>query len=162
GDAMINGDAGSPDVLRFGEKGQLWISVEARGRSHHGAHVHLGENAIEALLAGLTELLTLRKIDCPIPAEVRDAIRAAGPRSELGQGGAKPEGLQKIRVTLGRIEGGTSVNWIPDRAMARADIRFPPGLSVAGVLAAVKGSIGRMQNVEVSVLSSSEPNWTDP
>ena len=39
GDAMINGDAGSPDVLRFGEKGQLWISIEARGRSHHGAHV---------------------------------------------------------------------------------------------------------------------------
>src|SRR5579859_2374426 len=41
GDAMINGDAGSPDVLRFGEKGQLWIELEARGKSHHGAHVHL-------------------------------------------------------------------------------------------------------------------------
>src|SRR5262249_37362398 len=26
GDAMINGDAGSPNVLRFGEKGQIWIT----------------------------------------------------------------------------------------------------------------------------------------
>jgi len=33
GDAMISGDAGSPDVLRFGEKGQLWIEVEARGKA---------------------------------------------------------------------------------------------------------------------------------
>jgi len=162
GDAMINGDAGSPEVLRFGEKGQLWISLEARGRSHHGAHVHLGENAIETLLAVLTRLLTLQNIECPIPADVRSAIRAAGPRSELISGVGETETLQRITVNLGTIEGGTSVNLIPDRAMARADIRFPPGLSVAGVLAAVHEAIGQLPNVEVSVLSSSEPNWTDP
>ena len=162
GDAMINGDAGSPDVLRFGEKGQLWISVEARGRSHHGAHVHLGENAIESLLTALIRLLALQKIDCSIPAEVRSAIRAAGPRSEQVSGVGETEALQKITVNLGTIEGGTSINLIPDRAMGRADIRFPPGLSVAGVLDAVKELIGKMPNVNVSVLSSSEPNWTDP
>jgi succinyl-diaminopimelate desuccinylase len=162
GDAMINGDAGSPNVLRFGEKGQLWISVEARGRSGHGAHVHLGENAIEKLLVVLTRLLTLPKIDCPVPAEVRSAIRAAGSRSEQVSGVGETDALQKITVNLGTIEGGTSVNLIADRATARVDIRFPPGLSVTAVLAAVKDLIGQMPNVEISVISSSEPNWTDP
>jgi acetylornithine deacetylase/succinyl-diaminopimelate desuccinylase-like protein len=40
GDAMICGDAGSPQVVRFGEKGQIWLELRARGRANHGAHVH--------------------------------------------------------------------------------------------------------------------------
>jgi succinyl-diaminopimelate desuccinylase len=162
GDAMINGDAGSPDVLRFGEKGQLWLFIEAHGRSHHGAHVHLGENAIEKLLVVLAQLLTLQNVDCSIPAAVRRAIRAAGARSERVSGVGETEALQKITVNLGTIEGGTSINLIPDRATARVDIRFPPGLSVTGVLAAVNEAIGQFPDVELSVLSSSEPNWTNP
>ena len=33
-------------VVRFGEKGLLWIEVEATGIAAHGAHVHKGVNAI--------------------------------------------------------------------------------------------------------------------
>lgn len=162
GDAMINGDAGSPDVLRFGEKGQLWITVEARGKSHHGAHVHLGDNAIETLLGALNRLLELRGLDCPIPASIRRAIHEAGPRSEQVAGSGETDALQRVTVNVGIIEGGTSVNLIPDRASARADIRFPPGLTVAEILTAIDRLIGNLRNVSVSVLSSSEPNWTDP
>ena len=36
-------------VVRFGEKGLLWIEVEARGIAAHGAHVHKGVNAIDRL-----------------------------------------------------------------------------------------------------------------
>jgi acetylornithine deacetylase/succinyl-diaminopimelate desuccinylase-like protein len=42
GDAAIIGDAGSCRVLRLGEKGFLWIEIEAVGTPSHGAHVHLG------------------------------------------------------------------------------------------------------------------------
>jgi succinyl-diaminopimelate desuccinylase len=162
GDAMINGDAGSPDVLRFGEKGQLWIEVEARGKSHHGAHVHLGDNAIETLMSALTRLLQLRDLACPIPDGIRQAIRAAGPRSELVSGAGETHALQKVTVNLGTIDGGTSVNLIPDLAVARADIRFPPGLGVSDLMAGIDRLIGGWRNVSVKVLSSSEPNWTDP
>jgi len=162
GDAMINGDAGSPDVLRFGEKGQLWIKLEARGKSHHGAHVHLGENAIETLLRALRRLLELRELDVPIPPAIRQSIRDAGPRSERVSGAGETDALQRVTVNLGVIEGGTSVNLIPDRASARVDIRFPPGLSVAQMLAAIERKVGGLGNVSFSELSSSEPNWTEP
>ncbi len=162
GDAMINGDAGSPEVLRFGEKGQLWIELEARGKSHHGAHVHLGENAIERLLAALARLVALRDFPCPVPTAIRDAIRAAGPRSERVSGIGETDALQKITVNIGTIEGGSSVNLIPDRAVARADIRFPPGLTVAQVLAEIRRLLSGVPNVDLRALSSSEPNWTDP
>ena len=53
GDANICGDVGSPMVVRFGEKGLLWIEVEATGVAAHGAHVHKGVNAIDRLRAAL-------------------------------------------------------------------------------------------------------------
>ncbi len=52
GDANICGDVGSPMVVRFGEKGLLWLDVEAKGAAAHGAHVHKGINAIDRLRAG--------------------------------------------------------------------------------------------------------------
>jgi acetylornithine deacetylase/succinyl-diaminopimelate desuccinylase-like protein len=61
GDAVIIGDAGSPLVLRFGEKGFLWLEVEARGRAAHGAHVHLGENALDRLSEALDAIRALRR-----------------------------------------------------------------------------------------------------
>ncbi len=59
GDAVILADAGSSRVLRFGEKGFLWIEIEATGHAAHGAHVHLGDNAVERLLAALSRLQAL-------------------------------------------------------------------------------------------------------
>ena len=44
GDANICGDVGSPKVVRFGEKGLMWIEIETTGSPAHGAHVHK-ENA---------------------------------------------------------------------------------------------------------------------
>jgi acetylornithine deacetylase/succinyl-diaminopimelate desuccinylase-like protein len=161
GDAMINGDASSPEVLRFGEKGQLWIELEARGKSHHGAHVHLGENAIERLMEALTRLAALRDFTCPIPDAIRHAIRAAGPSSERISGIGETDALQTITVNIGTIEGGSSVNLIPDRATARADIRFPPGLRVEQVITEIRRLLSDLPSVDMREISSSEANWTD-
>jgi acetylornithine deacetylase/succinyl-diaminopimelate desuccinylase-like protein len=162
GDVMLSADAGSPGVLRFGEKGQLWIEIEASGKSHHGAHVHLGRNAIEALMAALDRLLQLRALDCPIPPDIRAAIDTAASRSEAVSGLGETAALKQVTVNLGVIHGGISVNLIPDRARARADIRFPPGLTVKEVVAEIERLIGGLPDVRFSVLAGTEPNWTDP
>src|SRR5579885_3059615 len=73
----------------------------------------------------------------------------------------EPDALGDAMIS-GTIEGGISVNLIPDRATARADIRFPPGLAVADVLAEIRRRLDGLPGVEVRLLSSSEPNWTDP
>ena len=62
GDAMICGDVGSPLVVRFGEKGLVWIEIEAEGSPAHGAHVHKGVNAIDRLRAALDALKTLEAL----------------------------------------------------------------------------------------------------
>src|SRR5258708_20291888 len=56
GDAMISADTGSPNVLRFGEKGMIWLRLDATGKSAHPAHVHKGYSPIEKLLSPIHPL----------------------------------------------------------------------------------------------------------
>jgi len=162
GDAMLSADAGSPSVVRFGEKGQLWLEVIARGKSNHGAHVHLGENAIVRLMQALDALRTLEGLPVPIPAGVMAAMREAKPVSEAISGQGEFDTLTHVTVNIGTIAGGIAVNIIPDLATARADIRFPLGLALNEVLAQIEARLGGIQGVEWEVLSSHEPNVTDP
>ena len=89
GDAVIVGDAGSPHVLRFGEKGFLWIEIEATGRAAHGAHVHLGVNAVDRLRSALDALTGIPALRPDAPAAVTAAIGAAK--------------LETLKTTLGRM-----------------------------------------------------------
>ena len=77
GDANICGDVGSPRVVRFGEKGLMWVEVEATGSPAHGAHVHRGTNAIDRLRTALDRLKELETIPSRRRAAVTEAIAKA-------------------------------------------------------------------------------------
>jgi acetylornithine deacetylase/succinyl-diaminopimelate desuccinylase-like protein len=162
GDAVIVGDAGSPEVLRFGEKGFLWVEIEAAGRAAHGAHVHLGTNAVDRLRAALDRLDALRALAVDMPAAVAAAIAAAKPISEALCGAGEAETLSRVTVNIGRIEGGTSPNLVPARARAAVDIRLPVGVPVARALAALAAALDPVPGVSWHVLRQVEPNFTDP
>ncbi len=159
---MINGDAGSPLVARIGEKGYLWVRVTSKGVPNHGAHVHLGENAIERLLAALTPILALRDLPCPLPEGIARTIRDAKPISEPLSGVGEAETLSHITVNLGQIAGGLNINTIPDSAVALLDIRLPPGVTIEDVQTRVAAALDPLHGIEWEVLSECEPNWTDP
>lgn len=162
GDAMICGDAGSPRVIRFGEKGQMWIEVRARGRAAHGAHVHLGANAIERLIEALTRIRGLAKMECAVPPEIAAAVRAAAAVSEPISGAGESNVLLSVTVNIGTIEGGRAVNTVPDEAQAKVDLRFPPGVRTTDIERRVREAVADVAGVEVKILSRCEPNWTDP
>src|SRR5207248_2229616 len=82
GDANICGDVGSPMVVRFGEKGLMWIEIEAHGVAAHGAHVHKGVNAIDRLRTALDRVKELERLPVAAPDAVVRAIEAARPISE--------------------------------------------------------------------------------
>lgn len=161
GDAVIIADAGSPRVLRFGEKGFLWIDIEASGRAAHGAHVHLGENAVERLLEALTRLRTLSILPVAAPAVVLAAIVRSRAISEPLSGVGEAAVLGRLTVNIGRIEGGTSTNLVPSSARAGADIRLPVGVSVATVEQALASALD-LPGITYRVLRRFEPNHTDP
>lgn len=162
GDAVLIGDAGSPMVLRFGEKGFLWVRVAATGTPAHGAHVHLGVNALDRLRAALDAVDLLRGLRPAPPPGVAEAIAVAKPISEALSGAGEADVLSSVTVNLGRVEGGTSPNLVPARAEAALDIRIPAGLSVAEVEAALAGALAGRDGVTFEVLRRSEPTVTDP
>ncbi|EEP82362.1 predicted protein [Uncinocarpus reesii 1704] len=82
GDAVICGDVGSARVVRFGEKGFVWIAVEAEGVAAHGAHVHKGVNAVRHLRKALDAVESLEGTVVDGPRDVGEAIDAAAIVSE--------------------------------------------------------------------------------
>jgi acetylornithine deacetylase/succinyl-diaminopimelate desuccinylase-like protein len=162
GDAAIIGDAGSPSVLRFGEKGFLWIQLTASGKPSHGAHVHLGVNAVDRLRRALDRLSALAEVEFIAPSAVTAAIAAAKPISEKLSGAGEAEVLGRITVNVGRLHGGTSMNLVPASAEAGVDIRLPAGMATARMEAAIAEALAPIAGVQWEVLRRIEPSVTPP
>ncbi len=162
GDAAIIGDAGSPRVLRFGEKGFLWVELEAVGKAAHGAHVHLGVNAFDRLRAAMDAVTGLRALPAAAPEAVTRAIAAARSVSESLNGVGESGVLGSVTVNIGRVEAGTSMNLIPASARAALDIRLPVGVSAAAAEAALDAALAGMAGMTWRVLRRFEPSFTDP
>jgi succinyl-diaminopimelate desuccinylase len=162
GDAMISGDAGSPLVARFGEKGFLWVEIQASGTPAHGAHVHKGKNAIDGLIAALQSLKQLEELEVCAPAEVVRAMEAAKPFSEPISGAGEAETLGRLTVNIGVIEGGVSPNLVPSSASAKVDIRVPVGLSARDVERVLGEKLAKAPGITFHVIQRCEPNYTDP
>jgi succinyl-diaminopimelate desuccinylase len=161
GDAMISADAGSPRVLRFGEKGMIWLKLTAHGRSAHAAHVHRGDSAIEKLVDALAALRAIRDLPVDAPPRVLDAIAAASGASEALSGAGESDVLRRVTLTIGTISGGRLPNLVADHAQATVDVRLPVGTTVAAVEREIV-RIATLHDVGVEITRRYEPNFTDP
>jgi acetylornithine deacetylase/succinyl-diaminopimelate desuccinylase-like protein len=162
GDAMICGDVGSPLVVRFGEKGLVWITIEADGQPAHGAHVHKGVNAIDRLRAALDALKRLEALPVAALPEVTAAIHAAAAISEPLSGIGETDTLQRVTVNIGRITGGVSPNLVPAHASAAADIRLPVGITLEAVEAALHRELDDLSGIRWCILQRYPPSVTLP
>jgi acetylornithine deacetylase/succinyl-diaminopimelate desuccinylase-like protein len=162
GDANICGDVGSPRVVRFGEKGLMWVEVETTGSPAHGAHVHRGANAIDRLRTALDRLKDLEEVPFQAPPVVTEAIARAKPISEPLSGTGEAETLQRVTVNIGTIEGGTSPNLVPTHAIARADIRLPVGITTDILVARLDEWLAPLEGVRWRAIRRFEPSFTPP
>jgi acetylornithine deacetylase/succinyl-diaminopimelate desuccinylase-like protein len=162
GDAALIADAGSPMVTRFGEKGFLWITVDATGSPGHGAHVHRGINAIDRLRNAMDIVSDIRKTRVDTPPIVYDAISSARATSEKLSGAGETEVLTYVTVNIGKIEGGSSPNLIPASASFAADIRIPVGVSAAEIARKLEKDTSKLDGVTLRIDRLTEPSYTDP
>jgi succinyl-diaminopimelate desuccinylase len=159
-DAVIVGDAGSPLIVRTGEKGLLWLELSATGKAAHGAHVHHGVNAIEKLMEAIVCVKDLENLEVKGSEEVLKAIEAATPQSSKLAGGGEADVLRRITVNVGTISGGTSMNLVPDSATTKLDIRLPYGITTDKVVEHIRDRLKFIQGVTFNVLRKYDPTWT--
>jgi len=162
GDANICGDVGSPRIVRFGEKGLMWVEVEATGSPAHGAHVHRGTNAIDRLREALDRLKELEAIPFQVPAAVTEAISDAKAISEALSGAGEADTLSRVTVNIGTVEGGTSPNLVPTHAIARADIRLPVGITTDVLARKLDEWLSPLAGVSWRAIRRFEPSFTEP
>lgn len=162
GDAMINGDVGSPRVLKFGEKGFLDMQILAKGKAAHGLHKYKGINAIDRLMNVLLEIEKLEEQKVEMPPKVLKTILEGQSVSESIDMAGEVENMQHVTVNVGKIEGGYIYSTIPANAEAQITIGIPIGTTLDKIKKQVFEIINRHEGITYRIYSETEPNWTDP
>ncbi len=132
--AIVVGEPTSNAPL-VGHKGSLKFYARFRGVSAHGSMPHLGVNAIYKAARALARL---EKFDFGVPAH-----RVMGAPT----------------LNVGTIEGGSTVNAVPDAAAIGVDIRTVPGMDHSELL---KKLNSLLEEAEIEVFSDLQPVWTEP
>lgn len=104
-------------------KGVLRVAITVPGRAAHGATPERGTNAIFGAL--------------PLLKALRDEFAPALARRR------HPD-LGPPTMNLGRINGGTQINIVPDACELQLDLRCPPNVSRADVLAELRALVRRL------------------
>lgn len=120
-DLAIVGEPTRLDVVTA-HKGSLWLRLETRGKSAHGARPELGRNAVHQM------------------ARIVDALEtdyAAGLRKR------RHPLLGSATVSVGTICGGTQPNIVPDSCAATVDRRTLPGETEVAVRREIRSFLGQ-------------------
>lgn len=133
--AMVVGEPTS-NYPFVGHKGSVKFHARFKGVSAHGSMPHLGVNAIYKAAKALGEL---EGFDFGVPAHPI---------------------MGKPTLNVGTIEGGNTVNAVPDAASIGVDIRTVPGMDHAALLSRVARLLG--EETQVDVFSDLLPVWTQP
>jgi len=134
--AVLVAEPSTLDVF-IAEKGALWLRCLAKGKTAHTSMPHLGQNAILEMvhfLSRVEESLDLRVEAHPL--------------------------LGEPTFTVGTIQGGVTVNVIPDTCEAQLDIRLLPGMDHQMVAEQVRKLGG--DRVEVTLIDWKAPVETRP
>lgn len=160
GDAVIVADVGSPRVVRCGEKGLIWMTLEANGKSAHGAHVHRGVNAIDTLIDALESIKSLEKQRMPPLHPAASVMAHAFDISEPLGGQGEQEAMSRVTVNVGKISGGDAPNLVPGSASADLDIRVPIGVQTQHLRDRISLLLQSHPGVIANITRCYEATWT--
>lgn len=132
--AIVVGEPTSNYPL-VGHKGSVKFYARFKGVSAHGSMPHLGVNAIYKAARALGKL---EGFDFGVPAH---AV------------------MGSPTLNVGTIEGGNTVNAVPDSASIGVDIRTVPGMDHTQLLEELRNLLGE---TELDVFSNLPPVWTQP
>jgi len=121
-DLAIVGEPTSHQIVTA-HKGNVWLELEAEGRSAHGSRPELGRNAIHAM-ARIVDVLE---------TDYAKKLRQRRRHPLLGH----------ATINVGTIRGGTQPNIVPDSCAIMIDRRTLPGETEAGVRREIQSLLAR-------------------
>jgi succinyl-diaminopimelate desuccinylase len=137
-------------AVTVADRGSIWLTLSARGTGAHGSRPILGENAIDRLYAAIEEIRTISderlSLDPAIDPIVEESVAYYEPT--MGAEAAR-DLFARPTVNLGVIEGGESVNSVPQRATARLDIRLTASVDTSDLLSRIRACVDGCSGVAI-------------
>ena len=178
-DEEIGGDAGLPALLEAGQlqadacvigeptceegrhsvtvadRGSIWLTMEARGEAAHGSRPVLGVNAIDRLYDAVTVLrerfgTQALSLDPTIDPVIEESVAYYEPL--MGEATVR-DLFEYPTINLGTIEGGESINSVPQSAHAEIDIRLTAGVQTPDVLSDIRDCAADCEGVTIADVS---------
>ncbi|OKH75109.1 hypothetical protein EB72_13020 [Mycobacterium sp. SWH-M1] len=150
GDALICGEGPGFRRLALGEKGVLWVEVNAEGPAGHSSAVQRGCSASARIAEAVSRIDALNGMTGSLPVEL--AVMAS----------ADPDPGLVLSSNVGTVAAGTFVGQMATRAKAEVDLRLPPGITTRDAFALVEEAVAGIESVRVRELKGWDANWTAP
>lgn len=163
GDCCLNGEPGSPHVVRIGEKGPLWARFTVTAPAGHGGYPNRGGVGAIALAARLiVDLDKVTHLQPETSPAFRQALEQARPAMERGLGPGIVETVQAVTLNVGKIGGGVKISLKPTECVFDADIRLPIGIEKGRLMAALEAILVRHPSARMEEIIFAAPNASDP
>lgn len=162
GDCCLNGEPGSPHVVRIGEKGPLWARFIVTGPSGHGGYPQRGVGAIMNAARLIIDLDAVTRIAPQTPPALKAALEAARSAMERGLGAGVVETVQAVTLNVGKIHGGVKISLKPTECVFDVDIRLPIGVDKAMLMDKLDAILARHPHARMEEIIFAAPNASDP
>ncbi len=162
GDCCLNGEPGSPHVVRVGEKGPLWLRFTVTGPSGHGGYPQHGDGAIARAARLIVDLHKVTLMSPQTPQALRAALEIARPAIELGLGPGVVETVQSVTLNVGKIHGGVKISLKPTECVFDVDIRLPIGIDKEAILPHLAEILSRHPDARMEEIIYAAPSISDP
>lgn len=162
GDALINGEPSSLDNIRIGEKGQYWFKFISKSQGGHGAYSALKRSAITEMIELINDLKNLPEELNNIPEKYRLIMEEARVNYDSLLCNGATDAALSASINVGVINGGLSVNMVPEKCVAEMDFRLPPGIPNGILNNWIEEIVNRHPYCSVEEIDSQDAQITDP
>ena len=155
GDALLSSEPSSTSVIRIGERGFVWGTVEFSGEGGHGAYPSGKASPVERASAFVGDLRSA------IPEAWK--LEDSAPGAKMSHSLLAPVGksfVDTVSLNFGTIAGGITVNMKADHCRVGLDIRVPLGKGTDEIVKVVREVVSRHDGT-FHLDNSSEPNKSD-
>lgn len=162
GDGLICGEGPGFRRLAVGEKGVLWLRIEATGPHGHSSAVQRGVSAAARIATAVSRIDALTGRRGALPAELSTLGSRRGQPDPVTGGSAPDDPGLTLTANVGTVTAGTFIGQMATTASAGVDLRLPPGVSMDDAEGTVRAAVADLESVTVSRIKGWDANWTAP
>ncbi len=162
GDCLLNGEPSTPYTIRMGEKGTIWGDLTVKTPGGHGAYTHVSKNAVQITAEIIRRLELLQDTAVDLPEDILRRVEDAREGLDLALGAGATDVVKGVTLNIGTIRGGVKSNVIASECYTSVDMRTPPGLAAADVLAMIEAIVADYPEASYELFKVGEPSICTP